>query len=71
MSNTPFFQRVTGDMQSLSATLILYLRVLEEFEGSIQVAKALKVGDDMAEGFDSLDIAALSEQGSSIMNKVC
>lgn len=58
-------------MQSLSATLILYLRVLEEFEGSVLVAKALTVRNNMAEGFDPLDTACLSEQGSSITNKVC
>lgn len=37
-----------GNMQSVSATLILYLRVLEKLEGFVQVAKDLWLGNNTA-----------------------
>lgn len=55
-------------MQSLSATLILYLKPLEKFERYIEVAKAvtLRLGNNTARlPFDPLDTTACS----TIMSK--
>jgi len=59
-----------GNMQSLSATLILYLRPLEKLEGHIEAAKAvtLRLGSYTARfSFWPLDTTARTEQGSSLV----
>lgn len=70
----PFSLRAMGSRQSLPATLTLYLRPLEKFEGYIQLHKWLLDSWEITQLgclFDPFNTTACTERGSSIMNKEC